>query len=65
MEDAFGVQVGYAAGDLIGQLHSHEPTQVFVALQELLQVPTVDVLDREGEEMLNLKTTAQTPSDNE
>lgn len=50
MEDAFGVQVGHPAGDLVGQLHSHGPTQVFVALQKLLQVPTIDVLDQDGEE---------------
>lgn len=64
MEDAFGVQVGHPAGDLVGQLHSHGPTQVFVALQKLLQVPTVDVLDRAGEGMLDPKTKAQTPSMN-
>lgn len=61
MEDAFGVQVGHPAGDLIGQLHSHGPTQVFVALQQLLQVPPIDVLDQEGEGMLHPKTKRRPP----
>lgn len=61
MEDAFGVQVGHPAGDLGGQLHSHGPTQVFVALQKLLQVPTIDVLDRAGERMLDPKPKHRPP----
>lgn len=60
MEDAFGVQVGHPAGDVAGQLHSRGPTQVFVALQKLLQVPTIDVLDQEEEKMLD---TSQSASD--
>lgn len=61
MEEAFGVQVGHPAGDLVGQLHSHWPTQVVVALQQLLQVPTIDVLDQEGEEMLDPKPKRRHP----
>ena len=51
MEDAFGVQVAQAIGDLTGQLDPGCPTQRLVAVQQLLQVPTVDVLQkgREGE----------------
>lgn len=47
MEYAFGVQVSHTAGDLTGQLHSHGPTQVFIALQKLLQVSTVNILKRQ------------------
>lgn len=45
MEYALGVQVGQTAGDLRGQFHPRGPTQVFVAVYELLQVPTIDVLE--------------------
>lgn len=47
VEDAFRVQVGQAAGDFTGQLHPGRPAKVFVAVQELLQVTTIDVLETE------------------
>lgn len=43
---AFGVQVSHTAGDLTGQFHPCGPTQVFIAVQKLLQVSTIDVLKR-------------------
>lgn len=49
VEYAFTVQVSQAAGDLTGQFHPRGPTQVFVAVEKLLQVPTVDVLQKDKE----------------
>lgn len=56
MEDAFGVQVAQAIGDLAGQLDPGCPAQRLVAVQQLLQVPTVDVLQKGRERG---KTTQQ------
>lgn len=61
VEDTLGVQVGHPAGDVTGQLHSGGPTQVFVALQKLLQVPSVDVLQREEEEMVDTNQSTARP----
>lgn len=49
VEYAFGVQVGQTAGDLTGQFHPCGPTQVFVAVEKLLQVSTIDVLEKHKE----------------
>ena len=49
VEYAFTVQVSQAAGDLTGQFHPRGPAQVFVAVEKLLQVPAVDVLQRDKE----------------
>lgn len=48
VENAFGVQIGQTAGDVTAQLDSGGPTQVFVAVQKLLQVPTIDVLQTQS-----------------
>lgn len=44
MEDAFAVQVLQAAGDIQRQTDPYGPRQVEVAVQQLLQIPSVDVL---------------------
>lgn len=44
MKDALGVQVGQTHGDVGCQFHPCAPAQVLVAVQQLLQVPAVDVL---------------------
>lgn len=44
VEDALAVEVLQASGDVQRQAHPHRPGQVHVAVQQLLQVPPVDVL---------------------
>ena len=46
MEDAFGVQVAQAHGNLTAQLHPRSPAQVLAAVQQLLQVATIYVLKK-------------------
>lgn len=53
MENAFGVQVAQAIGNLTGQLKPGSPAQRLVAVQQLLQVPTVDVLQKGRERKHN------------
>lgn len=44
MEEALAVQVAQATGNIQGQLDADGPGQGGGAVQQLLQVPTVDVL---------------------
>jgi len=44
VEDALGVQVAEATGDVEGQLDTRGPGEGHRAVQQLLQVPAVDVL---------------------
>ena len=44
VEDALAVEVLQATGDVQGQAQAHPPGEWRLALQELLQVPAVDVL---------------------
>lgn len=53
MEYAFRVQVGQTAGDITGKFHPGWPAQVFVAVQKLLQVSTIDVLQEEKDTSIN------------
>lgn len=47
MKNALGVQVTEAHGDLQGQLDPCGPAQELIAVQQLLQVSTVNVLKKE------------------
>lgn len=47
MEEALAVQVLQPPGDVQGQADAQTPRQVHVTAQQLLQVPTVDVLDHQ------------------
>lgn len=49
VEDAFAVQVLQPAGDIKRQTDPDAPRQVEVAVQQLLQIPSVDVLQTDGE----------------
>lgn len=49
MEDAFAVQVLQPAGNIKRQTDPDAPRQVEVAVQQLLQIPTVDVLQTDRE----------------
>lgn len=49
MEDAFAVQVLQPASNIEGQTDPDGPRQVEVAVQQLLQIPSVDVLQTDGE----------------
>lgn len=49
MEDSFAVQVLQPAGNIKRQTHPDTPRQVEVAVQQLLQIPSVDVLQTDGE----------------
>lgn len=46
VEDALAVQVVKPAGNVQRQTHSHTPGQVEVAVQQLFQVSSIDVLQR-------------------
>lgn len=46
VEDAFAVQVLQPSGNIKRQTHPDAPRQVEVAVQQLLQIPSVDVLQR-------------------
>lgn len=49
VEDAFAVQVLQPAGNIKRQTDPDAPRQVEVAVQQLLQIPSVDVLQTDGE----------------
>lgn len=49
MEDAFAVQVLQPTSDIKRQTDPDAPRQVEVAVQQLLQIPSVDVLQTDGE----------------
>lgn len=49
MEDAFAVQVLQPTGNIKRQTDPDAPRQVEVAVQQLLQIPSVDVLQSDGE----------------
>lgn len=49
VEDAFAVQVLQPAGNIKRQTDPDAPRQVEVAVQQLLQIPSVDVLQTHGE----------------
>lgn len=49
MEDAFAVQVLQPTGNIKRQTDPDAPRQVEVAVQQLLQIPTVDVLQTDRE----------------
>lgn len=62
MEDALAVQVLQASGDVQRQARPHTPRQEHVTVQELLQVPSIDVLCQ-GMELSLLYTHTQKPED--
>lgn len=45
VEDALAVQVLQSPGDIQSKAESHTPRQVHVAVQKLLEVATIDVLN--------------------
>lgn len=47
VEDALAVQILQSSGDVQSQAEPHAPRQVHVAVQQLLQVTAVDVLDHQ------------------
>lgn len=51
VEEALAVQVLQPTGDVQGQAGPHTPGQVHVAAQQLLQVATVDVLDKQTRQL--------------
>lgn len=54
MEDALAVQVLEPSGDVQRQTDPHTPGQVQVAVQQLLQVTSIDVLQRTGFRLYSL-----------
>lgn len=49
MEDALAVQVLQSAGDIERQTDPDTPRQVEVAVQQLLQIPCVNILQKHRE----------------
>lgn len=57
MKDALGVQVGQTHGDVWRQFDPCGPAQVLVAVQQLLQVPAIDVLQENTGQLHDYETT--------